>query len=144
MEKFREKVKLEVRIAISFFALQPLLILLSRKIAPNFPNSMAPDFIAGFLTGIVLVAVFYIGKRIKALKDENELKRLYIQETDERNIAIKAKAGATGILIILVGFSIAMLIASGIEKMVFFTLLGSTLFVAIVMALTKVYYNKTM
>ncbi len=144
MEKFREKIRKEIRLAVVFFGLQPLLILLSRRIAPSFPNSMTPDFIGGFLSGLVIVALFYVGKRVKALKNEAELKKLYIEEHDERNIAVKAKAGATGVLIILIGLTVAMLVASGIDKMAFFTLLGSTLFVAFVMAITKVYYNKTM
>ncbi len=144
MEKFREKIKKEVRFLAVFFALQPLLMILLNRIAPKYPNSIAPDFITGFMMGGILVALLYFGRRVRALKNEEELKKLYIVENDERNIAIKANAGSTGILIILVGFSVAMLIASGIEKIVFFTLLGSTLFVALVMALTKIYYKKTM
>ena len=82
-----------------------------------------------------------IFRNIKATKDENQLKKLYIKENDERTIMIMLKTGAIGINICIIGLAFATIIAGYFNEIAFFTLLGSTLFVALIKGLFKVYYN---
>lgn len=76
------------------------------------------------------------------MKSEEDLKKLYIKETDERRVAVMTQAGRTGLYIVFVMLIMAMLISGYFSKIVFFTLLGVVLFTSLVMLLTKLYYNK--
>lgn len=67
------------------------------------------DAVSGFFVGFEPVCMFVLGYFISALRDEKRLKRMYIEEHDERTAAILAKAGCSliGILsMILFAFAI--------------------------------------
>ena len=63
-------------------------------------NEHISEFISGFQVGIFIgiqtAMLFYIGKYRKALKNENELKKLYIKETDQEEKYINDKIGGKG------------------------------------------------
>lgn len=72
-----------------------------------------------------------------------KLKLLYIEENDEREKHISYQIGRTGIVIILISLSAAMLITVHINQIVFFTLLAATLYTAVIIGILKIFYNKT-
>lgn len=63
----------------------------------DFPEDDPRNFVTGMLAGMSiggsLVALFITMKQAKALKDENLLRQLYIEEHDERQRMIRQKAG---------------------------------------------------
>lgn len=99
------------------------------------------EFVMGFFVASEAIAIVFMAKYVAALKSEEELKKLYIKETDERRIAIRTQAGRTGLCIVFGTLIIAVLISGYFSKTVFFTLLGVSLFTSLVMLMTKLYYN---
>lgn len=106
------------------------------------PSSEIISFHGGALSSFGILLILNIFRNVKAVKDEKELKKLYIQENDERAIIIMQKTGAIGINICIVGLAIATIVAGYVNEIAFFTLLGSTLFVSLIKGLFKIYYHR--
>lgn len=105
-----------------------------------------PSFIKGFHTGAFIGAelcfVFFLAKYIKASKNDAELKKLYIEENDERSGLIIQSASTLSVVMILAGLAIASVIAGFFNSLIFYTLLATLLFVLIVFFALWMYYSK--
>jgi len=110
--------------------------------AADFFKGFGSAFNIGVIYGIMSVAILFIIRNNKALKDDEKLKKLYIAETDERNLSIYQKAGSTGMNTITVGLLIGACVSIYFNMTVFFTLLGACLFVSLVRGVFKLYYHK--
>jgi hypothetical protein len=77
-------------------------------------EKLIPEYISAFSGGLALSVAFIlilsVAKYTKALHNEEILKKLYITETDERNVMIRTKTGGTAINIILATLICATLI----------------------------------
>lgn len=104
-------------------------------------SDMIPGFQVGIFIGLQLIMVVYIAKYKKALKTEDELKKLYIKEHDERTKLIKDQIGGVGLDFSLVTITTATIIAGFFDQLIFFTLLGVLIFMSIVKGSLKVYYR---
>ncbi len=142
MEKFKEKIRVRTllmsAIVISL-SVSYLVLLLNQDKLPKMP-SFIMGFHAGILSGLVLLLVRDIFKSLRAMKDEKELKKLYIEENDERKIMIMQKTGAMGMTICIVGLGFATVISGFFNEIVFFSLLGATVFTTLIKGLFKIYY----
>jgi hypothetical protein len=58
------------------------------------------EFVMGFFVASEAIAIVFMAKYVAALKSEEELKKIYIKETDERRVAIRTLAGRTGLCIV--------------------------------------------
>jgi hypothetical protein len=54
------------------------------------------------------------------------------------------KTGAAGINICIIRLALATIVAGYFNELIFFTLLGATLFVALIKRLFKIYYHKNL
>lgn len=144
MDKFKEKIRYRILFLLItlfiFIAIYLILFLNQGNLVK--PSGKIISFHGGALTSFSIILILNIYKNLKALKDEKELKRLYIRENDERAIMILQKTGAIGINICICGFAIATIIAGYFSNIGFFILLGSTLFVALVKGMFKIYYHR--
>jgi len=95
----------------------------------------------GIFVGIALVTLYYIGKLKNTLKNEDKLKKLYIEENDERRRLIQDKTGKTTTLIVLFSIPIAIVVAGFYSIVVLITLLVTLLFLILTTAFVKNYYN---
>lgn len=95
----------------------------------------------GIFIGLELSMLYFIAKYRKALKTEDELKKLYIEEHDERTKLIRNKIGGVGFNFSLGAIATATIMAGFLNQMVFITLLGVLCFMAIVKGCLKVYYR---
>ncbi|MDI9496979.1 MAG: hypothetical protein QM270_00620 [Bacillota bacterium] len=142
MEAFKARLKGDIVagvIMVSVIALcQPLVWF----VLPENPDALSRAFTSGFLIGIALVAVGIMARNASVLKNEDELKKLYIRENDERTLAVQASAAKTGIKIVLMGLAIAMVVAASIHRVVALTLLGATVFTIAVNYITNWIYNR--
>ncbi|MEG0452403.1 MAG: hypothetical protein RR428_00670 [Coprobacillus sp.] len=100
------------------------------------------SFLIGMLLGVSFLAIFLIYEYAKALKDDQRLKKLYIDEHDERKALIKAKM-AEGVLIAsIVLLIIAINISVYFSPIIAITLICE-LFVLIFVTLSfKLYYSR--
>ena len=138
MNEFRKRIKMRVILGGLFCCL-----LMIPNVVLNFlvERSDFTGFVMGFFVTSEAIVVVLMAKYVATLRSEEELKKLYIKETDERRIAIRTQAGRTGLCIVFGTLIIAVLISGYFSKTVFFTLLGVSLFTSLVMILTKLYYN---
>lgn|SRR5690554_4429758 len=144
MDKFKEKIRYRILFLLitlfSFIAIYLILFLNQDNLLK--PSNEIIGFHGGALSSFSVLLILNIFKNIKGMKDENKLKKLYIEENDERAIMIMQKTGAVGINICILGFAIATIIAGYFNRIAFFTLLGSTLFVSLIKGLFKIYYHR--
>jgi len=119
------------------------ILLLNQKQLPQLPSNIM-SFHGGVLSGIGFLLILQVLKYVKAMRYEKELRKLYIKENDERTVMIMQKTGAIGINICILGLGSAAIIAGFFNELVFFTLLGATLFTALVKGLFKIYYHKNL
>lgn len=145
MEKFRQKIQLKI-ILISLTVLSiavAYLVLLSGKII-NPPS--VPDFIKGFnmgaFAGVQLTLAFFIVKYVVSLRKEASLKKLYIEQNDERRKLILQKTGDVGMTLGSIGFAVATIISGFFSETVFLTLLCATVFISLIRGACKLYYYK--
>jgi hypothetical protein len=125
-----------------------VVLILALTIVRRFTNyeSLLPENILAFSIGLAIsaeiVGIFTWSKYTQALRDEEKLKELYIFETDERNVMIRVKTGGTAINMIMGALVCAALIAGIFNETVFFTLVATLFFIALVKGILKVYYNR--
>ena len=144
MDRYKKKVQNRVIwlmvLFISLVGSYFILLFNQEKLSQLSSNIMG--FHAGVLSSIGFLLMLKVFKYLKAIKSEKELKKLYIKENDERTMMIMQKTGAIGINICITGLGSAAIIAGFFNEIVFFTLLGTTLFTALVKGLFKAYYHK--
>jgi uncharacterized membrane protein len=146
MDKYREKIRKRIIVMAFVLIVLAVIYFMLPLIITELPS--IPDFIRGFhmgsFTAIELVLVFYIVRYIVSLRNEGALKKLYIEENDERTKMIMQKSGAIGMEICMAGLAIGTITAGFLDKTVFFSLLGALAFTALVRGLIKVYCCLTM
>lgn len=145
MENFKKKLKKRILLSPLLFAIIVLISVFGIIYKARGSNEDIYDFITGFhfgfTIGILLVAVFYTIKYSIALRNEEKLRQLYIEEHDERTQYINSQIGGVGMTIIIVGLGIGTVIAGYVNEVMFFTFLGSLLFTLIVKNGLRLYYN---
>ncbi len=146
MEKYKKKI--QIRTILMSFVMIGLAVFyfvfpIYRKALPQIP-----DFIRGFHTGafvgVELAMVFFIVRFFVSLRTEESLKKLYIQENDERSKMILQKSGALGMGICMLGMAAGTVVAGFVNTTVFFSLLSALIFISLVRGCIKIYYHKIM
>ncbi|ACV28766.1 Uncharacterised protein [Anaerococcus prevotii] len=105
-------------------------------------NDSALGFINGLTLGIEIICVFWVFRIRKALKDDKILRKLYIDEHDERKNFIKLKAGYNLIGKIALGIFVISILASYFNMVIFYTLVITGIFLIILSLLLKLYWIK--
>lgn len=138
--KIRKRITLLILLFISLISIYLILFLNQNMLSKSSNDIMYFD--GGVLSSFGILLILDIFKNLRSIRDEKELKKLYIKENDERTIMIMQKTGAVGINICIIVFAGATIIAGYFNELIFFTLLGATLFVSLIKGLLKVYYYK--
>ncbi len=145
MEKF--KVKIQKRVLLlsttTIFTAAIFSLLLSGLL---MDTPTVPEFIKGFnmgaFCGLELILIFFTVKYFVSMKNEESLKKLYIEENDERRKAIMEKTGAVGMLLFTILSAIGTVIAGFFDLTVFYTLMGTTVLSSLIRGACKLYYFK--
>lgn len=153
MEQFREKIKMQnLTVAICCFILAIFSFLsaageagiidfMTPAAGDEHWQSMWRGFVMGASCGILGLMIFGLIRNIRALQDEKKLKKLYIQENDERQIQIwtAARAAATQTFL-LVGLA-AGTIAGYFSMTVSITILACVVAHSLIAMGFKIYYS---
>ena len=146
MDKFKAKIQKRIFVMAFILIILAVIYFIFPLYAAELPP--IPDFIRGFhfgaFIGIELALVFFIVRFIVSLRTIESLKKLYIEENDERTKMIMQKSGAIGMGICMAGLSIGTITAGFLNETAFFSLLGALIFTALVRGFIKVYYHITM
>ncbi|WP_294410845.1 hypothetical protein [uncultured Ruminococcus sp.] len=143
MEKFRKKIKKRFWIS-TFVSLFVPLVLIALQIITKKDVDYASGMLYGAVSGALVTAVFNIARMYSALHNEEKLKKMYIEETDERNIMLNKETGNTALIISLVCISFASVIASFFNIGISIALAAAACFTTMVTVIVRIYYNKTM
>ncbi len=139
MEEYRKSILTKIRLAGCYFSLVAFVnILLDRY----FGGTVITGFIMGFLIGGEFVVIFLIWRYGKALRDEEYLKKLYIEKNDERNRYIRSRMTETGTVVNLVLLGTAVITSGFFSLTVFFTLLAVFVVSMLVLIVLKFYYRR--
>lgn len=108
------------------------------------PRNFIPGMLAGMGCGGSIVALFIIMQQSKALKDEEKLRQLYIEEHDERHRMIMQKAGQPMVIYLSLGLVAAGLIAGFFNITITITLTAAAICQLLVSNVLKFIYCKKM
>lgn len=148
MESFRKGLKRRTQLYGALCGLVPACTLLlnwwTGRVSEN-----GSDFVAGFTHGmgfglLVLLLAFSVRQIVmaqKAMRDEATLKKMYIQETDERTLFIQNKVGGAGLRLVLLLLVFASMVASYFSATVCFTLAAAAVGISLVLLGFKLYYR---
>ena len=99
-------------------------------------------FVTGASCGIFALLFVSLIRNCRALKDEKQLKKLYVKEHDERTIQILTLARNTAMQILLLGGLVAVVIAGYFSITVSLTILACIFTASITSLLLVGYYSK--
>lgn len=149
MEKYAKKLKIRI-VFMSIIALCATIgfICGAFGVFGGVGNEGYRDFFSGFQSGLFAVlivgTVFKIVRYIRALKNTDICKKIFICENDERTMLINEKSGQR--LFVCCGYVLitAAVVAGYFSRTVFFSLIGAYILMEIVFLSLKAYYRHTM
>lgn len=144
MENYKAKVKKRVTLlSLTDIFIAVIYILLISGAVMDTPS--VPDFVKGYnagaFIGLELVLIFFTVKYFVSMNNETALKKLYIEENDERRKLIMQKTGNVGMVLCTVLLAIATIISGFFNQTVFYTLLGATFLCGLIRLACKLYYH---
>lgn len=143
MEEFKKKIQMKYRL-LSLFCCFATGIFGALRFLANNTNDFASGLITGAFTSMLIVSSIYLAKYGKALKNEDELKKMYIEETDERNVSITKETMRTASTISLMITALAVIVSGFFNPVVSIVLAAALLCDLIITIAVSVYYNKKM
>ena len=142
MEEFKKKIRRR-QLIFNMICLSSLAVYFGLQFLTKDVSDFARGLTMGVWCGVEFVAMFNSIRLLIILKNEEKLKELYIQEHDERNIAIQKETSQKGFFITMMAMAIAAIVAGFFNVTVcttlFFTMTGSAI---IVIAVNLYYRNK--
>lgn len=153
MEQFKDKIKLNnLTIGFACFVLAGFAFLSALGEAGIIPfftpaggdrhwQSMWRGFISGACFGVLGVLIAFLIRNIRALHDEKLLKKLYVQENDERQIQIWTAARASAMRTFMILGLVAGIIAGYFSIAVGVTIIACTVLQAFIGLGFAIYYG---
>lgn len=134
------------RVIMSLLSLFGAIVLVYDRFCadPAQKEAVLASFRDSMCVGLTVAALFYLWQDIKLRRNPEKMKERYLAENDERQIAIRSKAGMPVLLYLSVAILMAATIASYWSVTVAETLLVTSMAQLLIGCLLKVYYIKTM
>lgn len=107
----------------------------------GFVNKNMYMFDIGISLGIEIVMVYFVTKDIIALNNPEKLKKLYIEENDERTKFISSKVGSSSSNAVILMLLLAGIVAGYFNFTVFVTLIAAALASSLITVGLKIYYE---
>lgn len=142
MENFRKQVKrtLIIYIAVLAAAIVLWIVFSVFDIAGNENDSSS--FRMGACSGITTIMALNIVRYSAALKNDEELKKLYIAETDERARLIYEKSNSASLRTATLVLGLSAMVASFYSKAVFYTLIYVIFVIIFIQVGFNFYYRR--
>ena len=148
MENYRKKLKLQNWLyavgALLLIAVQ--ILSYGGFISPVDGGARFGSFWNGFMAGAAfgVAALFIFGMiiNLRALRNDQALRKLYLKGNDERSAAIHQMGKSTGATIFILGMLPVIIISGYFSLTVFFTCLACELALCLIIAAAKLYYCK--
>lgn len=143
MEDFKKKLTQKYRL-IAGFCCCAVCIYFGLMRFTTTANDFAQGLLNGMFSGIMIVSIFNLARIHRALHNEEKLKQMYINETDERNIAISKETMKTSSVVSLMATALAVIISGFFNPVISMTLGISIMADAVITIAVQCYYNKKM
>ena len=143
MKDFKAKLEKQLKLNTLICCLFPSVLILCKQLVKN-RNDFAQGLVFGVCTGVMVVAVYFLVKNYTVLHDEEKLKKLYIEVTDERNIAITKESLKTSSTISMVVIALASIVSGFFSEAISITLASVLLVNALITIIVQTYYKKKM
>lgn len=143
MKEFRKKYKNKLKISI-FMCLTMPIVFFSVQFFVKGGSQFSKGLVTGLFSALMVTSVFSAVSTFVILHNEEQLKKRYIQETDERNNEIAKKTMQTSSLISLYLTAIAVIVSGFFSEIVSITLCIDVMVGAIITVAVKTYYKKKM
>jgi hypothetical protein len=99
------------------------------------------NFSLGLVMAVILLDIIVSIKYFRA-KEQDGLEKAFVAQNDERNKLIRDKTGGKAMNTAILGLLLAGIISSLFNETVFLTLIGATVFTALIKLIFKIYYIK--
>ena len=148
MKECKEKLRMNlyINIAAVVILLAVQILGFARIIRPVAADEHWADMWNGFITGAAfgIMAIFVVGiiMALRALRDEKQLKRLYIKENDEREKQIVTAARSAGAQLFMVTGLVAGIIAGYFSVTASVAIIACAFINSLMCAGFKLYYAK--
>ena len=153
MEQYKEKLNITRRITaiaaliLVIFSISALLseagvINITPVTGDSHWQSMWRGIVCGASCGLSILMLAWTIRISKALRSEKELKKLYVEANDERQVQIYTSARATAMQIFLIGGLVAGVIAGYFNMTVSITIFACVVIHSMIGAAFKLYYSK--
>lgn len=143
MKEFRERLERNTKIFAIICCLFPTALLIA-KFASKSANDFSQGTALGACVGSMVVVIYYLVRNFTALRDEEKLKKLYIEQSDERNIEISKETLRISSTICVVLTGLASIIAGFINIVVSMTLAAALIISVIITLAVQAYVKKNM
>lgn len=144
MKAYRLKLENQRKWALIFLCLQVFVYVLLMLFLPEGRYGFSKENLLFLFGPFMISSAIYLLRNSYLLKNEKNLNTSFIQETDERNIAIEAKASKMGIFTFFVSLYLSIVLAYVLHKVVFYTLVAVLLYAFLVFPLMKLFYQRKM
>ncbi|MBP3797723.1 MAG: hypothetical protein J6I46_08130 [Ruminococcus sp.] len=143
MEEFRKKVHKRVVID-SLICGNAILLYMALLFFTKGASEFGKGISIGLFCGFEIVAVYTLAKNFTALYNDDRLKEMYINENDERNLAIAKETSQKSSLITVILTALAAVAAGFFDVKICLTLVAALLLSAVVNIIVNIYFNKRM
>lgn len=143
MEEFRKKYEKRFRFTSIMCCILPAAFFAARHFSQN-TSEFAQGLVYGLFVALMVAAIAACTSMGVTLRNEEYLKKKYIEENDERNAEIAKKTMHTSSLISLYLTAIAVIVSGFFNEIVSITLCIDVLVGAIITVAVKTYYKKKM
>lgn len=143
MENYKKTMRLRMQYLslVMVIAVITIVLLLSNRSRLPVMSDFILGFQSGIFIGMVVGLVSFIIKFKASLRNDEELKKQYIKENDEREKLIGYKASVFVIIALLISLAFGTVVSGFFNEIVFFTLL-SVLAILIIMAIAALTFYK--
>ncbi len=143
MKEFKKQIEKKLKFWTLICCLYPSVLIASKAIFKN-ANDFGQGVVFGACSGAMFVAIYFLLRNYYALHDEEKLKKLYVELTDERNKAIAGETMKTASVINVVIAGIACIVAGFINVTVSITLCADIILNVLITLAVQLYYKKKM
>ncbi|MCR4646776.1 MAG: hypothetical protein K5695_15435 [Oscillospiraceae bacterium] len=143
MEEFKKKLKTQQLIS-SMICTSSLAIYFLLRFLTKDVSDFAQGLTTGFWVAIEVLALVNTVRLLVTLRNEEEIKKLYIQEKDERNIAIQKETSQKSSVINVIVLGLAVLVAGFFDIKVSVTLFAVLSVSALITIAVNLYYRNKM
>ena len=144
LENYKKEIKFRIDVLVVLCIVALLAVVVGNfYLIDKFPlKHNVTDMVVGFFTGLELVSLFYMRKLIRAYRNKDILKKMFIKETDERMILINMRSGANIIPILSMVIVVASLVVAYVNYDAFVALMIVAFVQMVVSKLLKRYWSK--